>query len=485
MEWLVIIVYSAALMVISIFSIGQLNLALHSLKKGKEEDSTLPELTTLPSVTIQLPVYNERFVVERLLRAVAKIDYPVEQIEIQVLDDSTDDTSEIIAKTISEIDSQKKLFSHIRRDDRTGFKAGALQFGLDKSNGDFIAIFDADFLPKPDFLKSTLPHFGNENIGMVQTKWAHLNADYSVLTRMQAFGLNAHFSIEQNGRYHAGSFINFNGTGGIWRRDCILDAGGWEFDTLTEDLDLSYRAQLKGWNFKYIENIQSPAELPILVPAIKSQQYRWTKGAAETARKNLGKVLASTIEFKHKVRAVLHLLNSTVFLLLLIASVLSIPMLFIKGANPTLKILFDLGSIFIVGFIAIAIFYWFAAKANYPKNTKRYYWVNFPLYMIFSMGLALHNSVALVEGFLGIKTPFVRTPKFNVISKTDKWVKSTYLNLKWSWSGLVEGILALYFLFGIFAGFYLMDYGLLAFHLMLTLGFGSISYLSTFPQKHA
>lgn len=476
MEWVIISIYWLALTLITIFSLGQFNLTLHYISYGKKKKKP-PVLREKPFVTVQLPVYNEKYVVERLIEAVCKLDYPICKLEIQVLDDSDDETSEIINKKIKKYQKVGFDIQHLRRGERVGYKAGALQYGLERAIGGFIAIFDADFIPNPDFLLKTLPYF-HDKVGMVQTRWDHLNKDYSLITRMQAFGLDAHFTIEQSGRLNAGSFINFNGTAGVWRKECILDAGGWHYDTLTEDLDLSYRAQLKGWKFEYLENVLSPAELPVVVPAVKSQQYRWNKGAAETARKNLFQVLKSSIGFKHKIRAAFHLLNSSVFLFLLIAAFLSIPMLYLKEINPELNIIFDLGVIFILGFFAIAVFYWYASRAIQEKRTFRYYAANFPLFLTFSMGLAFHNSVAIVEGFLGKKSPFIRTPKFNVRTKTDNWKSNQYLKWNFTPATLIEGLLAIYFLFGIYLGFRFEDYGLLLFHGMLTLGFGFIFYQS-------
>ncbi|MEL7005183.1 MAG: cellulose synthase family protein [Bacteroidota bacterium] len=371
MEYIVIILYCVTLLLIFMFSLGQLNLTWHYLKSKKEHKPTDAgkSMTDQPAVTVQLPVYNEKYVVERLIDAVCQFDYPANLLEIQVLDDSTDETVDIIAAKVKAWQDKGVDVKHVRREGREGFKAGALQYGLDNSKGDYIAIFDADFLPKKDFLKRTLAVFDDE-IGLVQTRWGHLNKDYSMLTRLQAFGLDAHFSIEQTGRSHAGSFINFNGTGGIWKKECIYDAGGWSADTLTEDLDLSYRAQMKGWKFKYMEDCVAPAELPVIMPAIKSQQYRWNKGAAETAKKNLGKVLRSDILLGNKLHAAFHLFNSSIFVCLLIASILSIPMLFIKDANPKLEILFDLGSIFLIGFFSIAFFYWIASEYSKSKQSE-------------------------------------------------------------------------------------------------------------------
>ncbi|WP_425392676.1 cellulose synthase family protein [Ekhidna sp.] len=485
MEWLVITLYGLTLMIICLFSLGQFNLTWHYLKSRKLRQDEHQELSEYPFVTVQLPVYNEKYVVERLIDAVCQMQYPKDKLEIQVLDDSSDETIQIIANKVQEHAKTGWNIQHVRRPDRVGYKAGALAYGLEKAIGEYIAIFDADFVPNPEFLIRTLPKFKHEKVGMVQTKWSHLNTDYGWLTKIQAFWLDAHFTVEQKGREHAGSFINFNGTAGVWRKACIEDAGGWQYDTITEDLDLSYRAQLKGWKFVYREEIESPAELPVVIPAVKSQQYRWNKGAAETARKTLGKVLTSNIGWKHKVRAVLHLLNSSVFLLLLIAAVLSIPMLYIKEYNPDLALVFDLGSIFIIGFLAMGFFYWVAAKATHPEYTFRYFIKNFPVFLAFSMGMALHNSIAVIEGYLGIKTPFVRTPKFNVQSKGDSWKGNIYLKNVLTPVTLMEGLLSIYFIYGIFSGFKLEDYGLMLFHAMLAIGFAYVFILSVKPINNA
>jgi len=465
------------------FSLGQLHLTWHYIRAKKNQVSDEKELNELPLVTVQLPVFNEKYVVNRLIDAVCQFEYPHDKLEIQVLDDSTDETVQLVEKKVKEWSAQGVDIKQVRRENRKGFKAGALQYGLEIAKGDFIAIFDADFLPEKDFLRKTLPNFTKE-IGLVQTRWGHINKDYSMLTQLQAFGLDAHFSIEQSGRSHAGSFINFNGTGGVWRKSCIYDAGGWSADTLTEDLDLSYRAQMSGWKFKYLEDCVAPAELPVIMPAIKSQQYRWNKGAAETARKNLGKVLSSRLGFSNKLHAVFHLFNSSVFVCLLLASILSIPMLFIKDANPELKTLFNLGSIFLIGFFSIAFFYWTAAKQFYKKQTGKYYFKIFPIFLTVSMGLSLHNGIAVLEGLLGFKSPFIRTPKFNIKTKKDKWQGNQYVKPKISFLTVMEGLLCLYFVFGIASGIYLHDWGLIIFHLMLALGFASVFYHSVKPIKY-
>ncbi|MTI39963.1 cellulose synthase family protein [Fulvivirga lutimaris] len=484
MEWIVIILYCATLLFIFLFSIGQLHLVVHYIKAKSNQVNTPTQLKDLPIVTVQLPIYNEKYVVNRLIDAVAAFDYPKDKLEIQLLDDSTDETVDIITRKITEWKAKGLNIEHIRRPDRVGFKAGALQYGMQICKGEFIAIFDADFVPSPDFLIKTVNQF-DDNTGVVQTRWGHLNKDYSMLTELQAFGLDAHFSIEQSGRKHAGSFINFNGTGGVWRKQCIIDAGGWSADTLTEDLDLSYRAQLKGWNFKYLEDCVAPAELPVIMSAIKSQQYRWNKGAAETARKNLWKVLKSKIKFSSKVHAVFHLFNSSVFVCLLLASILSIPMLFIKDANPKLELIFDLGSIFLLGFFSIAFFYWVASKQTNPINTKRHFFRVFPVFITVSMGLSLHNGLAVLEGLFGFKSDFIRTPKFNIVNKTDSWKNNIYVKPKINLLIILEGLLSLYFIGGIAAGVMLQDWGLMLFHIMLALGFATVFYQSVKTISHA
>ncbi|MEQ8924559.1 MAG: glycosyltransferase family 2 protein [Fulvivirga sp.] len=473
MEWLVIVPYSLALLFIFIFSLSQLNLTWHYLRSKKALSKPSFELKEFPKVTVQLPIYNEKYVVERLLIKVSQFIYPKDKLEIQVLDDSTDETIELTSALVDKLKKTGLDIKHIRRPKREGFKAGALQYGMQICKGDFIAIFDSDFLPEPDFLLKTIAQF-EQNTGVVQTRWGHLNRDYSLLTELQAFGLDAHFSVEQSGRSHANSFINFNGTGGVWRKECVIDAGGWSADTLTEDLDLSYRAQLKGWKFKYLEDCVAPAELPVIMSAVKSQQYRWNKGAAETARKNLGKVLRSRMGFGNKMHAIFHLFNSSVFVCLLIAALLSIPMLYIKDANPRLELLFDIGSIFLLGFFSITIFYWVATKRMVPDGTSKYFFKIYPMFLTVSMGLSLHNGLAVLEGLFGFKSEFIRTPKFGIKSKLDSWENNSYIKPKINFLIIMEAFLSFYFFFGVSSGIFLKDWGLVIFHLMLAIGFAMV-----------
>jgi len=486
MELAITILYSLSLLYIFLFSLGQLHLTRIYLRTRKQRMEPKTELLSVfPKVTIQLPIYNEKYVVERLIDSISKLDYPKDQFEIQILDDSTDETTEILLRKIESLRSLELDIKLLHRENRIGYKAGALDHGLHSATGEFIAIFDADFIPSPDFLLKTIPHFTAGHVGVVQTRWGHLNKDYSLLTRLQAFGLDAHFSIEQNARSAAGSFINFNGTCGVWRKKCIEDAGGWSHDTLTEDLDLSYRAQLRDWKFVYLENVETPGELPVIMSAIKSQQYRWNKGAAETARKNFGNVLRSDFSVKNKVHAFFHLFNSSVFVCLLIAAILSIPMLYIKHNHPEIEWLFDLGIIFLCGFLSITLFYWVATKRFYPTRAGKTFLYLYPRFIIVSMGLSLHNGLAVIEGLLGRKTPFIRTPKFNLSEKRKSWKGNVYVKTAISPQTILEGLLCLYFIGGIAAGIMLRDGGLLIFHAMLALGFGAVFYYSVKPSLNA
>lgn len=472
------IIYAFCLVYVLVFSLSQVHLTWHYRKYLKKKIKLTNNYSgDWPDVTVQLPVFNEKYVAERLIRSVTMLKYPG-KLDIQILDDSTDETSSIIEETVKDLDGK---ISIIKRKVRNGFKAGALQNGLKYAYGDLIAVFDADFIPDPDFLVNTVPNFENSSVGMVQTRWGHLNEEYSLITQAQAFGLNAHFSVEQVGRSQSNSFINFNGTAGIWRKSCIQDAGGWQSDTLTEDLDLSYRAQMNGWDFRYLEEEISPAELPILMSAVKSQQYRWNKGAAETAKKLLWIVLKSHMKIGQKVNAFFHLLNSSVYIPLIILSILSVPALYIKHStpNPQISLFFNLAGIFILGFAGIAWFYWSSIRMTNRYKKAILFSKRFPVFMSFYVGLSFHNAMAVVQGFAGKKSAFIRTPKFNVdIKKPGKVYGNTYVKRDFSWIMIAEGFLGLYFFTALLFGIYLKDFGLVPFHLLLTTGFIWIFYLS-------
>ncbi|MCL5247164.1 glycosyltransferase family 2 protein [Cellulophaga sp. 20_2_10] len=483
--YIIIGIYSLALLLIFFYSLAQLNLLVNYLGyKRRNKDApkfNLLDAKEIPLVTIQLPIYNEEYVVERLLENIAKIEYPSSKLEIQVLDDSTDDSVIDTAKQIEELQKTGLDIQHIRRTNRQGYKAGALKEGLITAKGDFIAIFDADFLPDSDWLKKTVIYFKDEEIGVVQTRWGHINRDYSVLTRIQAFALDAHFTLEQVGRNAKGHFINFNGTAGIWRKTCIIDAGNWEGDTLTEDLDLSYRAQLKNWKFKYLEDVETPAELPVVISAARSQQFRWNKGGAENFRKSVVSVVsAKNISFKTKFHGVMHLLNSSMFLCVFLVALLSIPMLYIKNRNESLGWVFEVTSFFILSTVILFVCYWFTFKSIQGSSFSKFidYIRLFFTFFSIALGFSLHNTLAVIEGHRGKRSEFVRTPKFNINNISDSWKGNKYLTKKLSPNMILEFGLMLYFLFGMYSAIPLNDFGLFPFHFMLFLGFGYVFFNS-------
>jgi len=435
----------------------------------------------LPKVCIQLPTYNEALVVDRLIEAVCKINYPKDKLEIQVLDDSTDETQDVLKRIVEEKKKEGFNITYYHRDNRIGFKAGALREGLEKTDAEFIAIFDADFIPNPEFLNKTIHYFTDPKIGMVQTRWEHLNSEYSLLTRAQALALDGHFVMEQQVRNKAGFFITFNGTAGIWRKACILDAGNWQIDTLTEDLDLSYRAQLKGWKFVFINDFTSPSELPIEINALKNQQFRWTKGAIETAKKILPLVWKSSIPLKLKLYSTFHLTMNIVFPLIVIAGLLAVPLVYVKNTGNYDEY-FAFMSIFTLAFISSFLMYMYSQKDVYPDWKRRIYL--FPVFMAGSMGFAFNNTRAVIEGLLNKKSEFVRTPKFRIESSDDNPhpKKKKYAVTKISPMILLELILALWSLFGIGLAAYYTEIAAIPFLSMYFLGYGIIAVMSI---KHA
>lgn len=484
LDAIIVGLYIVGLSAIFLYTLAQTHLAYHYLKEKLSGNKASPEYdwaeresTDHPMVTVQLPIYNEKYVVERLIDAVANFDWPAERLEIQVLDDSTDETVDIISQKVDQLQSTGINISHIRRNSREGYKAGALQYGMERAEGEFTAIFDADFIPEPEFLQQTIPHFKDQKVGLVQTRWAHINQDYSLLTRVQAFALNAHFTVEQKGRNSAGYFMNFNGTAGVWRSSCISDSGGWHHDTLTEDLDLSYRAQLRDWDFKYLEEVETPSELPVTVSAIKSQQYRWMKGAAETARKHFSNIWHSNRAFMTKLQASSHLLNSSIFLFILLIALISVPLLFISAASGGISPLLKMLSFFLSGIVLWIFIYsmpLLTEQESTPQKVRRFV-LTFPAFLSVSMGLSVHNAAAVIQGYFGQSSAFVRTPKFNITGNQGSWKANKYLDTKLSVSTIIEFVLSLYFLVGVISAFVIGDKAMLVFHLMLFVGFGILS----------
>jgi cellulose synthase/poly-beta-1,6-N-acetylglucosamine synthase-like glycosyltransferase len=452
---------------------------MHHWRNSEPEPT--PEMDgEYPMVTVQLPIFNEQYVVERLIDNITSLDYPKDKLEIHVLDDSTDETLEISRKKVNEYKAKGFNIDLLTRDDRSGYKAGALKVATPKATGDLIAIFDADFLPYKDFLKKTIPYFSNSEIGVVQTRWEHINRDYSLLTRLQAFQLNVHFTIEQQGRESGNYLLQFNGTAGVWRKECIEDAGGWEADTLTEDLDLSYRAQIKGWKIAFLENIGAPAELPAEMHGLKSQQHRWMKGGAETAKKMLPTIWKSDLPLTMKLHGSAHLLASSVFLCVFIIGVFSVPLLFlIKPVGINMDNLM----IFLISLVALIFVYLQANVLTNWEGENRLvkvikFFTIFPLFLAISMGLAFHNSLAVIQGFLGKQTAFIRTPKYKLEDKSDSYLNKKYLDIKLNKGIIMEGLLTLYFLFAVVASFVIKDGSFLLFHIFLMIGYGTIFFYS-------
>ncbi|MBK8700315.1 MAG: glycosyltransferase [Saprospiraceae bacterium] len=437
-----------------------------------------------PFISIQLPVFNEQFVVSRLIDAIARLDYPREKFEIQILDDSTDDTLNISRERSDFYRARGYNTTVLHRTDRTGYKAGALKYGLEKTQGEFICIFDADFIPDPNFLKAIIPYFSDDQVGVVQARWGHTNDGENLLTALQAIQLNVHFTIEQGGRYEAGYPLQFNGTAGIWRKTAILDAGGWEEDTLTEDLDLSYRAQLRGWKVVFLPEVIAPAELPNEVGGLKSQQYRWMKGGAETARKLLPRFWKAPIGFISKMQATGHLLSSSVYAGVFVTSILSLPLSHMDKTAP----LHWFGFIaFIPTLIMVYLVYLFG-NVNYLLPGKKFlkefagFHLRFPIFLCLSMGLSLHNSLAVVSGWLGRKSPFVRTPKKSDQANGPTTIYTVKPLPLITW---LEGLLALYFLMGITSSIYNQKYAFLLFQIMCFIGYLTIFTLSLKSIYHS
>ncbi len=478
MDDIVLISYFASLFILFVFGLhGFIMIYYH--RKYRDVTPKSKETSGEPLVTIQLPLYNELYVVERLIESVCEIDYPKDKMEIQVLDDSTDETVEITRRMVDKKKAEGYDIVHVRRENRKGFKAGALKEGLKTAKGEFVAIFDADFIPNKEFLNKTLKFFSDNKVGMVQTRWEHLNGDYSILTKAQALALDGHFVIEQSVRNKAGFFINFNGTGGVWRKSCIENAGNWHDDTLTEDLDLSYRAQLLGWRFVFLKDFTSPAELPSEINALKSQQFRWTKGAIETAKKILPLVWKSKVSLRIKLQATFHLTNNLVFPFILLAAILNVPLIFVKNSGSH-EAYFAIMSLFVLAFISSFLFYLYSQKDIRADWRKKI--VLFPLFMAGSMGFAVNNSRAVIEGLLNRKSEFVRTPKFKVENEKDSWIGKRYTSRKIGLSVYVELIMAVYCLVGIASSLYFLEIAALPFQILFCLGFSFVSITSI---KHA
>lgn len=472
--FLALIVYGLAMSFIFAYGLVQLQLFWSYIRKR----NLIASPTGFePRITIQLPIYNEGLITCRLIDAVCQLNYPKDLLEIQVLDDSTDDSLNTTLDRVIYWQNRGIQIKHLHRKIRAGFKAGALKEGLSQCQGDFIAIFDADFIPTPDFLEKCIPHFLDSSTAVVQTRWEHINRNESILTQVQAMALDMHFSIEQSGREKMGVFLNFNGTAGIWRKSAIVDAGDWEADTLTEDLDLSYRVQMKGWKIKYLENVASPAELPSYMSAIKSQQHRWNKGGAQVARKHLLRIIGSALPLKIKIHAAFHLLNSTVFLALLMTSIASIIINSCFDLWPLAESLTYVSLIFFIALVALALNFFMAYHkfSDKPLVLFPFYFIAF---LIIAMGLSIHNARAVIGGLLGKSSDFIRTPK--VGDRSNRLKALVYLRQQRNDRYVTEALAGIFFLIvfliDIYFGWFMFSY----FHGMLFLGFSAIALVGIF-----
>ncbi len=383
------------------------------------------QFAELPRVTVQLPIFNEQFVVDRLVEAICRLEYPKDKLDIQLLDDSTDETVEVARAVVERYAALGNPITYIHRTNREGFKAGALQNGMLTAKGEFIAIFDADFVPPEDWLLRVVHHFAEPEIGMVQTRWTHLNRNYSFLTEVEAILLDGHFILEHGGRSRSNVFFNFNGTAGMWRRQAIEDAGGWQHDTLTEDTDLSYRAQLKGWKFKYVQDIECPAELPIEMTAFKTQQARWAKGLIQTSKKVLPLVFRSKVPWRVKIEAFYHLTANISYPLMIVLSTLLLPAMIIRSFGGWFQMLLIDLPLFLASTFSISSFYLVSQKELFPRRWPRTF-LYLPFLMALGIGLTLTNTRAVMEALFGIKSAFKRTPKYRVQSKTDRALGQKY-----------------------------------------------------------
>jgi len=446
-------------------------------KNGKLPKAKL--LKKLPLVTIQLPVYNEKYVVKRLLKAVCELNYPKHLMEIQVLDDSTDETQHIARTLVEKYKEEGFTIDYIHREDRTGFKAGALDYGLKLAKADYVAIFDADFVPQKDFLKQSIRYFGDSKIGLVQTRWGHINRDYSLLTKIQALFLDGHFIIEHIARNRSGRFFNFNGTAGIWRKKAIEDAGGWQHDTLTEDLDLSYRAQLAGWKFIYLPDVIAPAELPVEMNAFKSQQHRWAKGSVQTAKKLIPVILKSKIPFYIKVEAVVHLMSNFTYLFMTIPSILMPVILHMQIENGWDWMIYVFLTVFFSTSLSVVFYYLVSQKDSIESWKEQIPYL--PLLMSLGIGLSINNAKAVLEAMFNYTTDFKRTPKYNIDGRKGSWHNKKY-RVDFDFQPVVELTIGVYFVISLIDLLNKGFFSSIPFFLLFQFGFLYIGLMSLWQR---
>ncbi len=463
-----VVCYFLVLFGLSAYGLHRYTMIYLFLKHSRQKPVPLRSFEELPPVTVQLPIFNELHVVKRLIRAVGALNYPKEKLQIQVLDDSTDETRELCQKEVDALKADGYDIELVHRVDRTGFKAGALENGMETAKGEFIFILDADFVPQPEILHEMIHFFTDEKIGMIQTRWGHLNRKYSLLTRIQAMFLDGHLILEQTARSRSGRFFNFNGTGGIWRKSCIEDAGGWQHDTLTEDLDLSYRAQMKGWKFIFLKDVVTPAELPVDMDGFKSQQHRWTKGSIQTCKKMLGRIWSSDLPFIIKLEATVHLTSNFAYLLLIFLCILIHPAMQ-PAAGWQRVMLLDI-PIFLMAFLSVGLFYVCSQMALYPKWKWLKEIIYLPVLLALGIGMSINNGKAVLEALFNRQSDFIRTPKYGIEKKKQDWKRSRYRALK-SIAPVFEVLLAAYFSYLVIFCLVTGNWGSLPFLVMFQFGF--------------
>lgn len=476
-DLLLVIPYFAILVTLSFYGLHRYRMIYLYKRYAHNQPPQPPAPAAWPHVTIQLPVYNEKYVVERLIEAAVALDYPRDRLEIQVLDDSTDDTVALARAAVARLAAAGLPIRHLHRSHRTGYKAGALAQGLREARGEFITVFDADFLPPADFLRRTLPYFADPQVGMVQTRWTYINRGYSLLTQVEAILLDAHFVLEHGGRSRAGLFFNFNGTAGVWRRRAIESAGGWEHDTLTEDTDLSYRAQLAGWKFLYLPEIECPSELPVDMNAFKTQQARWAKGLIQTAQKILPRVLRARVPWKVKLEAFYHLTGSISYPLMVALSVLLLPAMIVRFYQGWWHMLWIDLPLFLMATASVSSFYLVAQRELYPRRWKGTFLL-LPLLMAVGIGLALRNTRAVLEALWGVESAFVRTPKYRIEARREPWYTKVYRAADRRWLPWVELALGGYFIWAALYAFSNENYATLPFLCLFLWGYSYTGFLS-------
>jgi cellulose synthase/poly-beta-1,6-N-acetylglucosamine synthase-like glycosyltransferase len=478
-ETFILATYFFVLVILAVYGWHRYYLVYLYMKHKDRQPLPAGEFATPPPVTIQLPIYNEMYVADRLIDAVCQLDYPRDLLEIQVLDDSTDETRTVAEQAVRRNAAQGIDITYIHRTDRTGFKAGALEAGLKAAKGDYIAIFDADFIPGSDFLRRTVPYFTDPRIALVQARWGHINQEYSLLTKIQSILLDGHFVLEHGSRNRAGLFFNFNGTAGIWRRTAIADAGGWQHDTLTEDLDLSYRAQLRGWQFIFLQDLVAPAEVPVEMNAFKSQQHRWAKGSIQTFRKLMPRLLRSKLPLGVKAEAFFHLSANFNYLLMCVLSVLMAPSMVIRYNMGWYEMLLVDVPLFFAATASVANFYMVCQRELHRDWTTRLKYL--PFLMSIGIGLTVNNTRAVLEALLNKQSDFQRTPKYRIEGSEDEWIGKKYRQ-NFVIQPMIELTLGLYFTATVFYALANGIFGTLPFLVLFQIGFLYTGLLSIVQQ---